>query len=116
MTDPLTYLDEVDARAEATGGKWFVLVDHTVTPAQVVVEVDRDKLGKAADLLRAVPSDVTALSKALRAALAVKDGLPHWSQPDNLPGSEFDEGYEAGVLAVVRAIQAALAVNDEGGK
>lgn len=111
--DPLTYLDEVDARAEAaTPGPWVTRGDRISKAVNSLA--GPNVVGSArptdAEFIASARSDLPALSKALRAALAINTG-------DNrtLYGNDFEAGMAKALWLVHEAIQAALAVNDEGG-
>jgi hypothetical protein len=86
MTDPLTYLDEVDARVADCSTYNFGM--------------------RNADGLAHV--DAPALSKALRAAVTLPNPHP--------PTSPLWDGYQEALSDIYVQVQAALAVNDEGGK
>lgn len=129
--DPLTYLDEVDARAEAaTEGPWVPystgsspMDNYVTTPGLDGVAMHYALAWKPGDaeFIAHARQDLPALSKALRAVLAMH--IPHTGFGDDPPicrecnrvalGATVEAYYPC---PTVRAIQAALAVNDEGGK
>jgi hypothetical protein len=140
QTDPLTYLDEVDARAEAaTGGPWK---NHTPNPRTTMVQAvysewldaipeaqDSEVAGgmspRDAEFIAHARQDLPALSKALRAVLELHRHVQLPISGSSLGDVTYSVGCEhcTGSAEVatypcptVQAIQAALAVNDEGGK
>ena len=113
--DPLTYLDEVDARAEAaTPGPWVTRGDRISKAVNSLA--GPNVVGSArptdAEFIAHARQDLPALSKALRGVLIVLD-RESWF------GSGQEVGTEESVVdaqAIREAIQAALAANNEGGK
>jgi len=125
--DPLARLDEVDSRAEAaTPGPWEVDVNRPFSRDLVGIFAlnergyavkfdDREQpLRATAEFIAHARQDLPALSKALRAVIEALAGHPECDvHPDDDP---VTCGWKAAVIDVRNAIQAALAVNDEGGK
>jgi len=114
MTDPLTYLDEVDARvAAATEGPW---VEANGTVMHSTFYGLAPVTGNA-EFIAHSRSDVPRMSKALRAVLAV---IQHDARVEALNDS-ISINRIADLVArptatdYMQAIQTALAVNDEGG-
>lgn len=104
--DPLTYLDEVDA---------YLAVRDKFTNAGPNIVGYGDIIHGLNDVVLRVPQ-VRALSKALRAVLAIHPReviAVHEGYGEEAWCPRCQEHYPC---PTVQAIQAALAVNDEGGK
>lgn len=62
-------------------------------------------------LLEGSGKTIMKMREALEAVLTLRDGLPRWHQPDDLPGREYDVGYYDGIVKAAHAIESALAEN-----
>lgn len=127
--DPLTYLDEVDARVGAAterpwgaslsiDHKWVLLLAHSGTAEEA--RLGKFSVPRDAAFIIGARDDVPRLSKALRGVLAMH--IPHTGFGDDPPICRECNRVALGATAeayypcpTVQAIQAAIAVNDEGG-
>lgn len=116
--DPLTYLDEVDARAEAaTPGPWVTRGDRISKAVNSLA--GPNVVGSArppdAEFIASARSDLPALSKALRDMLAQADALDAMADEPIGIGA-VGSALRLAARGIRQAIQAALAANNEGGK